>query len=177
MKFFELSRGYSRFSSYFCRASFSRINFRQLSPPSSPRLNGKNLPKNISRGTFRVVQASRQSFQVSEAEFFLHVSTFLLLLLFLFLQRRRVLFFFLFPRSHGTLGRASSRAFSASRGWFTMDDEWWKEERKREREKGKRIGDSLARVSSRSVEEKMEIFFVLFPFLFDEEIRLLLSLS
>lgn len=58
-----------------------------------------------------------------------------------------------------------------------MDDEWWREEGGREREKGKRIGDSLARVSSRSVEEKMEIFFVLFPFLFDEEIRLLLSLS
>lgn len=48
-------------------------------------------------------------------------------------------FFFHF---HGTLGRASSRAFSASRGWFTMDDEWWKEKRERERE-GKEKGSAI----------------------------------
>lgn len=95
---FFLSRGqYSRFFSYFCQVlpSFSQINFRQ---PSSSRLDGKNLPNNISRGTRVVHIAQAGKVSRSRAEFFLHVSTFLLLLL-LRAPTSSSPFFFSFPRN------------------------------------------------------------------------------
>lgn len=146
-------------------AEFFSDQFSSTLLLSASRLDGKNLPNNISRGTRVVHVAQAGKVSRSRAEFFLHVSTFLLLLL-LRAPTSSSPFFFHF---HGTLGRASSRAFSASRGWFTMDDEWWKEKRERERGKGKRIGDSLARVLESRVSrsgEKMEIFTSLCSFLF-----------
>lgn len=147
-------------------AEFFSDQFSSTLLLSASRLNGKNLPNNISRGTRVVHVAQAGKVSRSRAEFFLHVSTFLLLLL-LRAPTSSSPFFFHF---HGTLGRASSRAFSASRGWFTMDDEWWKEKRERERE-GKEKGSAILwrEFSNRVFHdrgEKMEIFTSLCSFLF-----------
>lgn len=79
-------------------AEFFSDQFSSTLLLSASRLNGKNLPNNISRGTRVVHVAQAGKVSRSRAEFFLHVSTFLLLLL-LRAPTSSSPFFFSFPRN------------------------------------------------------------------------------
>lgn len=164
---FFLSRGqYSRFFSYFCQVlpSFSQINFRQ--PSSSLPLG---LTAKISRTTFPAGLASFTShkpakFRGLELNFSctcqLSSSSCSSVL-----QRRRVLFFFISTEHLGARRRVRLVRRVAGSQWTTSGGK----KKERERGKGKRIGDSLARVLESRVSrsgEKMEIFTSLCSFLF-----------
>lgn len=143
-------------------AEFFSDQFSSTLLLSASRLDGKNLPNNISRGTRVVHVAQAGKVSRSRAEFFLHVSTFLLLLL---LRARRVLFFFISTEHLGARRRVRLVRRVAGSQWTTSGGK----KKERERGKGKRIGDSLARVLESRVSrsgEKMEIFTSLCSFLF-----------